>query len=116
MFLDMDTANNELNGGWPKESIMDTFLDHIIEKEHSPNREEIQRLGEQKIDNMIRQFKDTTHVNSPSTSKIKCPARITSSCQTDEHPGTPYAITEPLPPIFSSKFCLLTSRIKYLSN
>ena len=65
---------------------------------------------------MIRQFKDTTHVNSPSTSKIKCPARKTSSCQTDEHPDTPYAIIEPLPPIFSYKFCLLTPRIKHLSN
>ena len=81
---DVAIQENELNGGWPKEGIKDTSVDDIIEKEHSPNREEIQRLGEQITDNMIRQFKDTTHVNSPSISKIKCLARKTSSCQTDE--------------------------------
>ena len=77
---DVAIQENDLNEGWPKEGIKDMFVDDIIEKEHSPNREEIQRLGEQIIDNMIRQFKDTTHVDSPSTPKIKCPARITSSC------------------------------------
>ena len=61
-------------------------------------------------------FNDTKHVESPSTSKIKCHSSKTSSCQTDEHPDNPYAITEPLPPIFGSKFCFLTPRIKHLSH
>ena len=91
-------------------------VDGIMVNEHSPNREEIQRIGEQIIDNMMRQFKDTTHVDSPPTPKTECPTRTTSSCQTDEHPGTPYAITEQLPPIFSSKLCFPSSRIKFLTR
>ena len=90
--------------------------DDILVHEHSPNREEIQRIGEQIIDNMIRQFADTTHVDSPSTPKTECQARITSSCQTDEYPGTPYAITKQLPPLFSSKLCFPSPRIKYLTR
>ena len=59
-------------------------VDYIMVKEHPPNREEIQRIGEQMIENMMRQFKDTTHIDSPPTPKTQCPARMTSSCQTDE--------------------------------
>ena len=40
----------------------------------------------------------------------------TKVCQTDNHPEIPYAITTPLPPIFSSQLCHATPPIHFLSR
>ena len=100
----IETSDNTINDLKGYKTVNETLMKDIKAAEERAKKQEKDILEKEE------QLKDMRE------KELKRLLKVNDSTQTDSNPDTPYRITDPLPPIFSSQLCHQSPRIHLLTK